>query len=127
MSNNKIHGRLIRENYKDNGDLVKTYATTKGNSKITILNNKDEVEIIFTELNLSGKFIGLHRLRGFGGPILYNVYALLLDVVGISLILFAITGVILWMKLLNNDKIAWTMLLLGFAYVSAVISYLMLL
>jgi hypothetical protein len=123
---NNIAGRLTRENFQKNGDMVKTYSSAKGNSKVRIVNDKNEVEIIHTELNLSGKIIGLHRLRGYGGSAIYNFYAILLDIVGISLILFAITGVILWMKLLKHDKIAWTMLLLGFIYVSSVIGYLML-
>lgn len=125
LNANNITGRLTRENFKKNGDLVRTYSSAKGNSKVTIVNDKNEVEIIRTALNLSGKIIGLHRMRGYGGSAIYNFYALLLDIVGISLILFAITGVILWMQLLKRDKIAWTMLLLGFVYVSAVIGYLM--
>lgn len=125
LKKHAIKGRLTRENFKENGDLVRTYSSAKGSSKITIFNNKNEVEIISTELNLSGKIIGLHRLRGYGGSLLYSLYAFLLDIVGISLILFAITGVILWMKLLDNNKIAWTILILGFIYVSAVVGYLM--
>ena len=126
LNKHGIKGRLTRENFKENGDLERTYSRAKGNSKITIFNNKNEVEIISTELNVSGKVIGLHRLRGYGGSWLYNLYAFLLDIVGVSLILFAITGVILWMKLLNNNKIAWVMLILGFMYVSAIVAYLML-
>lgn len=126
LKENNIAGRLTRENFQKNGDLVRTYSSAKGNSKVIIINDKNKVVIVHTALNLSGKIIGLHRLRGYGGSAIYNFYAILLDIVGISLILFATTGVILWMKLLKHDKIAWTMLLLGFAYVSAVIGYLML-
>jgi len=53
-----------------------------------IFKNVDQVEIKSGELNLSGKVNELHRLRGFGGPFLYNIYAILLDMVGIGLILF---------------------------------------
>ena len=127
LRTHRINGRLIRENFNKNGDLVRTYSSAKSNTVLTIFSDKKEVQIINTELNLPGKIIGLHRLRGFGGSYMYNIYAFLLDIVGISLILFAITGVILWMKLLRHDKIAWIMLLLGFVYVGTVIGYLMLL
>jgi len=125
LSQNNIRGRLTRENFNDNGDLVRTYVTAKGNTKITVFGNKNEAEIVNTELNTSGKIIGLHRLRGYGGTFLYNMYAFLLDIAGLTLILFAITGVVLWLKLLKHNKIAWTILVLGFMYVSAIVAYLM--
>ena len=125
LSKNKVRGRFIRENLNKNGDLVRMYSSAKGNVKITLFNETNEVEIAETSLNTSGKIIGLHRTRGYGGSWVYNVYALLLDVVGISLILFAITGAFLWLKLLNNSKTAWIILLAGFAYVSSVILYLL--
>lgn len=121
-----IKGRLIRERFTESGDLNREYSGVGVNYKITVFKNKNEVEIKSTKLNLTGTIIGFHRLRGYGGPLQYNLYALLLDAVGLSLILFAITGVILWLKLLNNDKIAWTILALGFVYVSFVIGYLLL-
>ena len=125
LRKNNISGRLTRENFEKNGDLARTYSTAKGNTKITLLNSKNEVEIVSTQLNMPGKIIGLHRLRGYGGSILYNIYAFLLDMVGISLILFAITGAILWLKLLNHNKIAWSILALGFIYVGAIVAYLL--
>ena len=124
LKKNNIKGRLVRGNYDGSGDLIRTYSSANENSKITIYKDKNEVEIKSTQLNLFGNIIGLHRLRGYGGPILYNIYAFFLDIVGISLILFAVTGVILWLNLLKHNKIAWTILFLGFIYVSIVVSYL---
>lgn len=120
-----IKGRLVRENYTESGDLNREYSGVGINYKIKIFKNKNEVEIKSTKLNLFGTLIGFHRLSGFGGPLQYNLYALFLDLVGFSLILFAITGVILWLKLLKNDKIAWIILALGFVYVSFIVGYLL--
>ncbi len=119
-----IDGRLTREDFQESGDLVRTYASANGNSKITIFKDKNEVDITTTRLNISGSIIGLHRMKGYGGSLIYNFYAFMLDIVGVSLILFAITGVILWMKLLKYNKIAWAILIFGFVYVSAVVTYL---
>jgi hypothetical protein len=126
LSRNKVRGRLIRENLNKNGNLVRMYSSAKDEVKITLFNDINQVEIAVINLNTSGKIIGLHRTRGYGGSWVYNIYALLLDIVGISLMLFAITGVILWLKLLKHNKIAWTVLFLGFIYVSTVIAYLVL-
>lgn len=122
---NNIRGRLVRERFEDSGDIIRLYESAKGFDEITIFKNVDQVEIRSGELNLSGKINELHRLRGYGGPLLYNIYAVLLDVVGISLILFIVTGVILWLKILQHNRIAWIILLLGFIYLSAVLGYLM--
>jgi len=121
----QVAGRLTRENFNKNGDLIKTYSSAGRNTKITIFSDRNEVEKVTTELNSSGKVIGLHRMRGYGGPLIYNIYAILLDLVGISLILFAVTGVVLWLNLLKNSKIAWSILALGFIYVTSVVLYLL--
>ena len=63
-------------------------------------------------------------MRGYGGGMIYNAYAILLDLTGASLIIFAITGIILWLKILKNSKLAWLILVLGFLYVSSNIYYL---
>ena len=120
-----VKGRKTREYLTESGDLYREYVSAGGNFKITIFKNKNEVEIKSVNKNLAGNIIGFHRLRGFGGPLQYNIYAILLDAVGLSLIIFAITGVILWLKLLKNNKIAWTILISGFVYVSLIISYLL--
>lgn len=125
LSDHKIKGRLIRENFTSSGDLIREYEGAGRRYKLTILKDQNAVEILPTRQNLSGSIIGLHRLRGYGGPLIYNLYAFLLDLMGISLITFAITGVILWLKLLQHNRLAWAILLLGLAYVSAVLGYLL--
>jgi len=126
LKKNNIEGRLIKEDIAPSGEIIRNYSSASGNSKITISPEKNLVEISTTNLNRPGHIIGLHRMRGYGGPLVYNLYAFLLDIVGISLILFAVTGVILWLKLLKNNLIAWLMLVLGFLYVGAVVGYLVL-
>ena len=125
MREHDIEGRLIRENFTNSGDLKRKYASAGSDFMITIFKDKNEVEIKSTKRNLAGTIIGFHRLRGFGGPLQYNLYAILLDVVGLSLILFAITGVIMWLKLLKHNKFAWIILISSFVYVSLVVSYLL--
>jgi hypothetical protein len=125
ISKNKIKGRLVRETYRESGEIVRRYESAKGYAEITINEKMNQAEIKSGELNLSGKINELHRLRGYGGPLVYNIYAVLLDLVGVGLILFVITGVILWLKLLQHNKIAWIILVLGFIYISATLGYLL--
>lgn len=120
----KIKGRLVDEKTDPAGNLIRKYEKVGSNQEVTILKTRDSVRIKTTKLNLSGKVIGFHRARGYGGGIQYNIYAFLLDLTGISLILFAITGIIMWLKILKQNKIAWTILVLGFVYVSTIVFYL---
>lgn len=124
LKKNNIKGRMVRESIEESGDIIRLYESAKDYAEITIFKNTNQVEIRSADLNLSGKINEMHRLRGFGGPLIYNIYAVLLDLVGISLIMFVLTGVILWLKLLKHNKLAWTILILGFIYVSAVLGYL---
>lgn len=121
-----IKGRLTRERFNKSGDLYREYESAGTNSQITIFNDKDEVEIKIIQRNLAGSIIGFHRMSGYGGPIQYNIYALLLDIVGIGLIIFAVTGVIMWLKILKQNIIAWIILISGFVYVSLILGYLLL-
>jgi len=124
LKKHQVKGRLTGATTNDSGDLVRTYSRADGNSVVTLKKNNKEVSIVTTTLNASGSIIGLHRLRGYGGSFIYNAYAFMVDTVGIALILFAATGIILWLQLLKFNKIAWVILLLGFIYVSSVIAYL---
>ena len=124
LSKHRIKGRLTRESTLKSGERMWIYETATTTHKITISASKQEMRIEKSEMNFSGKMTGLHRARGYGGGWQYNLYAALLDVVGISLILFSITGIILWLKLLQHNIWAWIVLLSGFVYVSAVVIYL---
>jgi len=125
LTKNDVSGRLTKENVNSSGDLVREYNNASANFKVTLNKAHDLVKINVRKKNAAGTIAGIHRISGFGGPLKYNLYAILLDVVGVSLILFAITGVILWLKLLKNDPIAWIVLISGFVYFGAVLTYLL--
>lgn len=120
-----IKGRLLRESFNKSGDLIRAYESAGTNYQVTLLCDQNEVKIKRIQRNMAGTLIGYHRLRGYGGPLQYNLYALLLDVTGISLILFAITGVIMWLKILKHNTVAWIILITGFVYVSLIVGYLL--
>ena len=124
LSKNGVSGKLTNETTAPDGSLVRRYFRAGQETEIKI-NPEGLVEISTSKANLAGHIVGLHRIRGFDGPFPYLVYAILLDLVGISLVLFAITGAILWLKLLKNDPWAWVVFIAGFIYVAAIVGYLM--
>ena len=125
LAQHKIKGRFIRESKNDRGDLTRQYAHAAGSTKITVLDAQGQVEIVSSTKPLSDAIIGIHRQRGYHGSWVYILYAFLLDVMGLALILFAITGVIMWFKLLKHKKMAWIIFIAGLLYCVATIFLLM--
>jgi hypothetical protein len=113
---NDIKGRLVRENIRDNGDVVREYARAAGSARITFSSGTNQAEIVRRSKSTADAVIGVHRQRGYGGPLSYSLYAFLLDVLGLGLIIFTITGIIMWFKLLKNSTIAWVIFISGFIY-----------
>jgi hypothetical protein len=122
---NNIRGRLTREDISPSGEITREYSSVSGSSKINVSSNRNLVTIRKQEKSLTGTLVGFHRQRGYQGPPHYTMYAVMLDLVGVNLMIFAITGMVLWLKLLKNNGIAWAVLLLGLAYVTAIVVYLM--
>lgn len=125
IDKHNIRGRLTRENISPSGEITKEYSSVSGSFKITVSSNKNLVTIKKQKKSLTGTLVGFHRQHGYQGPVQYTMYAAMLDLVGVNLIVFAITGMVLWLKLLKNNRIAWAVLLAGLAYVSAIVFYLM--
>lgn len=124
-SENHIEGRKTKEQTDKDGNLSVEYAHAGGFTRINIPKDSQQANLVYSRKKTGNAIIGIHRLRGYGGQWYYNIYALLLDTIGISLILFVITGVIMWFKLLKNNKIAWLIFIAGFVYVGITILLLL--
>lgn len=121
-----IKGRLLRENTNNKGDFFREYASAAGSTRLSFISNKNQVEIVQTSKSTTDAIIGIHRQRGYEGPLQYSLYAVLLDLFGISLIVFTITGIIMWFKHLKNHRTAWVIFISGFIYFSTTMALLVL-
>lgn len=65
----------------------------------------------------------LHQFHGYGGGWLYDLWALMLDLVSVACLVFAVTGVYLWWKL-QRDRLGWWFL--GFSTVYSILTCLFL-
>lgn len=119
-----VPGRLLKSYSNPAADPVLEYANAKVNTRITFLAATNQIEVASTTKGKVDAFVGIHRNLGYGGGFSYNAYAFLLDVLGVSLILFTITGIFMWMRLLRNNKWAWILFLSGLAYFGSVLLYL---
>jgi hypothetical protein len=62
----------------------------------------DVVHVITQRYGVVGTLIVLHKVRGYDDQWLFNAYALFCDLSGLSMIVFAISGVYLWWKRTKN-------------------------
>jgi hypothetical protein len=62
----------------------------------------DVVHVITQRYGVVGTLIVLHKLRGYDDQWLFNAYVLFCDLAGLSMIVFAISGVYLWWKRTKN-------------------------
>jgi len=58
----------------------------------------------------------LHRVHGYGGGFWYDIYLIGMDVASLGLLIFSLSGVVLWMKLLKRKWLGWVCLGLGLGY-----------
>ena len=66
----------------------------------------------------------MHRFHGYGDGPMYNAWAALYDLASLSLIVFAVTGVVLWWKLTKNRLLGWICLLAGAGFTASMVIYL---
>lgn len=119
-----VPGRLIKSYSNPTGHPVLEYQNAGGLTRLTFIEASGQVNVARTSKSKADAFVGIHRNTGYGGGMSYNIYAFLLDIMGVSLLLFTITGVFMWMKLLKNNKWTWIILFGGFVYFGAMLIYL---
>ncbi|MEZ5039535.1 MAG: PepSY-associated TM helix domain-containing protein [Saprospiraceae bacterium] len=124
VAEHDVFGRLYKSEQNAAGDLVREYGHAGGFFRVTFLSGQGQVEVMRSTKSTADAIIGIHRHRGYGGGLRYNLYALILDLLGVSLIVFTITGIIMWMRLLKNDKWAWGLFMGGFLYFAITLMYL---
>ncbi|MCC7263031.1 MAG: PepSY-associated TM helix domain-containing protein [Candidatus Latescibacteria bacterium] len=85
----------------------------------------DSVRITETQEHLRRTLVGFHRLHGYGGGLLYDIWAVCYDLASLSLILFTLSGIYLWYKLTRYHLLGWLLLVLSFALAASTIGYLL--
>ncbi|MEW6750888.1 MAG: PepSY-associated TM helix domain-containing protein [Candidatus Latescibacterota bacterium] len=84
----------------------------------------DSVRITQSRDSLRRTLVGFHRLHRYGDGWLYSLWAFCYDLAGLSLILFAVTGVWMWYRMTRRHLLGWLLLGMSFAYAGATILYL---
>lgn len=87
----------------------------------------DSVRITESREHLRRTLVGFHRLHGYGGGLLYDVWAVCYDLASLALILFTLSGICLWYKLTQRHLLGWLLLFLSFGLTAVTVGYLFIL
>jgi hypothetical protein len=68
--------------------------------------------------------VQFHRLHGYGGGWMYDVWMVLYDLASASMIVFALSGIYLWYKLTKRRALGWALLAVSFTFTAGTMIYL---
>ncbi len=87
--------------------------------------DRTTLTIARTRFNAIGTLRGFHVLLGRDGGIGYLAWSLLLDVVALSMILFAVTGFLLWYRSTKDRRLGWVLFAGSWIYTLGLVAYLL--
>ena len=82
------------------------------------------VRITTSHFSTRQTLVHFHRLHGYGGGWLYDLWMVMYDLASASMIVFALTGVYLWYKLTKRRTLGWLLLAASFCFTAGTLVYL---
>ncbi|MFO1460791.1 MAG: PepSY-associated TM helix domain-containing protein [Verrucomicrobiota bacterium] len=121
-----LRGKPSKVEHRGDGTWRVNYAHPGHVTEVTIPADRSTLSLVEKTQGWQRVMVGLHRLHGYGGGGLYNLWALLVDVTAVSMIVFAVTGLVLWHRMTRDRRLGWGILSAGFVLTASTIAYLML-
>jgi len=102
-----ISGRMsYQRNWKK--ELVFTYYRPMVRNVVTVHPALDSITVVCTKnINFHEANKRIHRVHGFQGGIFYVIWGTLLDLTAISMIIFAVTGILIWFRWRRFMRAGW--------------------
>ncbi len=118
-----VRGKRQPARQQPDGSWRFNYIRPGENYEVAVSAAGDQATITRTEFGAVGLANGLHRLHGFGGGGLYDVWAVIYDLASAAMILFALSGIYLWHQSTQIRWPGWLCLALSFGFSAAMILY----
>ena len=120
-----LRGKASTVQHRRDGTWRVTYFHPGHLTEVTVAADLASVTVEEKQFGWQRVLIGLHRLHGYGGGTFYDVWAFLFDLVSASMIVFAVTGVLLWHRMTRDRRPGWIVLATGFALTASTLTFLL--
>jgi hypothetical protein len=120
-----LRGQSGAPEHRKDGSVRINYARPGTTFQAVINSGGKQITITRRDFGFAGVANGLHRLRGYHGGWAYWTWSLMYDSASLSLIVFGISGVILWYQSSARRLAGWICLAASFGFTAAMIVYLM--
>tara|TARA_B100000609_G_C17127078_1_gene388155 strand:+ start:348 stop:935 length:588 start_codon:yes stop_codon:yes gene_type:complete len=108
-------------NYEEDGSMRMFMMGATKRYWVTIPSDKNQV-YLQKHINDTRESVHFyHVVHRYGGGFKYDLYLVFLDLVSISMLVFAVSGIYMWYNLMRNKWWGIISLVLGLVYVTAVI------
>jgi hypothetical protein len=121
-----LHGQRQPAQHRPDGTTMFRYGRPGKTTEAVLDRAGKEVTITEKDLGFNGAANGLHRLRGYRGGTFYVVWATFYDLASCAMIVFAISGVILWFQSTVRRTAGLSCLAGSFGFVALMVAYLIL-
>jgi hypothetical protein len=115
-----IRAKRMKPKLKKDGSLAFEYVKPGRIYRLNVSPDRTSAVLQLEKLNGYRTFTAFHRLHGYGGGWLYDLYVLMMDLASIALILFSLTGIYLWYQLMKRKTWGFLLLALSLAYTTLV-------
>ena len=111
-----LRGKRQPPSVNNKGEISLNYVRPGYQYQATVTSDRQTLEVKTAKENIYATFVVFHRLHGYGGGWVYNLYILMMDLSSIALIIFVLTGICMWFKLLGKKALGWILLAISFVY-----------
>ncbi len=118
-----VRGKRQPPRRRPDGSWQFNYVRPGVNHEVVVSPSGQEVTITRSQFGAVGLAHGLHRLHGYGGGWLYDLWAVVYDLASGAMILFALTGIFLWHQSTVIRWPGWLCLVLSFGFTTAMLLY----
>jgi len=120
-----LRGRLSKLRRRSKGNWHFVFERPGTIEEVELTPGQEQVKLTIRKKKFAATMNRLHHLRGFEGGGRFFAWGLLVDIVSISLILFAASGIYLWYATKKDHLLGWVILGGSTAYILGSILFLL--
>ena len=121
-----LRGQPSDPEHRKDGSIRLSFTRPGTAFQVVIVPGTNLLTVTRKDFGFAGVANGMHRLRGYNGGWRFWAWSLLYDLASLALILFALTGILLWYQSTSRRLTGWLFLAAGCGFTASMVLYLML-